>query len=305
MRVLCIDHEGGHGGSSRSLIQLLSALQQQNSINCEVWFRRKGPIEKIYRDLKIRCKHVPEIPTFTTVHQCTRNLLSLFRCVFGIMASFPTLIRMARQIEKEFDLVHFNHPNLWVLALLLKTIVKCPFTFHIRVSLKNLSEIPNEPWIYRVSNKVSSFVFAFLQVNIIFLISQRLFFVSTWDHQEFIRMCPRAKGAVVFNCIDIDQHSGLLAKGKACGRIKRLVSVENYRWSRGTDRLISLAKYFKSVRITEIRFDIVGDMSISKHVANFYVPKNEGSLLKLSDICAYYGVQNYFMFHGHLRIQSE
>ena len=136
LRVLCIDHEGGHGGSSRSLIQLLSALQQQNSINCEVWFRRKGPIENIYRDLKIRCKHVPEIPTFTTVHQCTRNLLSLFRCVFGIMASFPTLIRMARQIGKEFDLVHFNHPNLWVLALLLKTIVKCPFTFHIRVSLK-------------------------------------------------------------------------------------------------------------------------------------------------------------------------
>ena len=70
-------------------------------------------------------------------------------------------------------------------------------------------------------------------------------------------------------------------------------------------RLISLAKYFKSVGITEIRFDIVGDMSISKHVANFYVPKNEGSLLKLSDICAYYGVQNYFMFHGHLKNQSE
>ena len=85
----------------------------------------------------------------------------------------------------------------------------------------------------------------------------------------------------MFNCIDIDQHSGLLAKGKACGRIKRLIRVENYRWSRGTDRLISLAKYFKSVGITEIRFDIVGDMSISKHVANFYVPKNEGSLLKL------------------------
>ena len=163
MRVLCIDHEGGHGGSSRSLIQLLSALQQQNSINCEVWFRRKGPIEKIYRDLKIRCKHVPEIPTFTTVHQCTRNLF-LFQMRFWDNGIISTLIRMARQIEKEFDLVHFNHPNLWVLALLLKTIVKCPSP-----SISEPSKFKrNSKRALDLSRyKVSSFVFAFLQANII------------------------------------------------------------------------------------------------------------------------------------------
>ena len=47
MRVLCLDIEGGYGGSSRSLYESIRHLPK--GVTCEVWCRRAGPIQAQYR----------------------------------------------------------------------------------------------------------------------------------------------------------------------------------------------------------------------------------------------------------------
>ena len=74
-KILCIDHEGGYGGSSRSLYYLLKSLDK-NLFEIEVWCGKAGPIQSIYKDHNILSK-VYQMPTMNTVFSFTRNIISL------------------------------------------------------------------------------------------------------------------------------------------------------------------------------------------------------------------------------------
>ena len=59
--VLCLDIEGGYGGSSRSLFQSLSNLPQ-GIAEPEVWCRRDGPVQALYAEARIPCAVTPAMP---------------------------------------------------------------------------------------------------------------------------------------------------------------------------------------------------------------------------------------------------
>jgi len=60
IRSVHIDIEGGFGGSSRSLFELVSRLDR-DKVCPLVICRTKGPIQQRYEDIGIKAIHVPEI----------------------------------------------------------------------------------------------------------------------------------------------------------------------------------------------------------------------------------------------------
>ena len=67
MRVLCLDIEGGFGGSSRSLYYLLKHLDR-GRVAPTVWCRKPGPIQERYEALGIPVAVMPEIVTPVPAH---------------------------------------------------------------------------------------------------------------------------------------------------------------------------------------------------------------------------------------------
>lgn len=300
IRVLCIDHEGGHGGSSRSLAELLRGIAQNHEVHVTIWHKAKTDIYQS-TDLKVfASKRVSSIYTISTLHLFSRNIASVIYFLFGMITDLPKVKELARIAHEEFDLIHFNHPNMWAFALFLRLFGKKPYTFHIRVGLVNLNEMPRESKLAFAINRATSRFFASLQTKVINYLSEQLFFVSEWDREQFLSLCPKASGLVVYNCIGRAGTKQKHHKRKRNRKKWQLASVENYRWSRGTDRLLSLAKYFRCVGFTEIKFNVAGDMSIPKDVASIYAPNDFNSDTTLSIISQKLGVEDYFVFHGHV-----
>ena len=77
LRVLCLDIEGGYGGSSRSLWEFLRHIDRPR-IEVEVWCRRAGPAQDRYKAEGIATRVTPDMPTVSALPKFTRNLL-----VFG------------------------------------------------------------------------------------------------------------------------------------------------------------------------------------------------------------------------------
>ena len=86
IRVLCIDHEGGYGGSSRSLFYLIkNIIRLEDNIFFEVWCRKKGPIQDMYKSIKVKCITENNIQTYSTLHRTTRNFFSFIKTIAYII----------------------------------------------------------------------------------------------------------------------------------------------------------------------------------------------------------------------------
>ena len=73
LRVLCLDIEGGYGGSSRSLFESIRHLDRDR-VSPEVWCGREGPIQVRYRALDVPCRTV-SWPRYSALPRLSRNLL--------------------------------------------------------------------------------------------------------------------------------------------------------------------------------------------------------------------------------------
>ena len=85
IRILCIDIEGGHGGSSRSLYESVKYISKSKA-KIEVWCKCYGNIQEKYKLINVPTKVCRDIPKATSVKLFSRNLLILLD--FFI---FPTL----------------------------------------------------------------------------------------------------------------------------------------------------------------------------------------------------------------------
>jgi len=297
MKLLCIDHEGGFGGSSRSLYYLLKNIDNKK-INKHVWIGKNGPIVSMYNDLDISNIVFKGFPVFNTVFRFTRNILGILYFIYKIITSIKSIIYMTRKINNEFDLVHFNHPNLFLLAVILRLFTNKPFTFHIRTSLEDLYE-GNKTFKFTYNfNNYTSRLFAKLQVNIISKVSDSLIFISNFEKKSFINLGGTINGKVVPNIAD----SSKLDINNLCFKSEKrfkVAVIENYRWSRGTDRILDIALAFQKLNITNIVFIVAGDMTIPNHIGNKLF-KSSGKNTSFSDYIAYKGISNYFIFLGHV-----
>ena len=117
-KILCIDHEGGYGGSSRSLFYLIKNLDR-NIFEIEVWCGKEGPIQKLYKGENISVK-IFKIPTISTVFSFLGNIISIFNFIRMYFSNYKIYKELSDNISNNFDLIHFNHPNLYLFALFFK-----------------------------------------------------------------------------------------------------------------------------------------------------------------------------------------
>ena len=82
-KILCIDHEGGFGGSSRSLFYLIqNIIQIDSNINFEVWCKKRGPIQEMYKSIGVKCIVKNDIRIYSTLYRLSRNFYGFFQAFF-------------------------------------------------------------------------------------------------------------------------------------------------------------------------------------------------------------------------------
>ncbi len=133
IRTLHVDIEGGWGGSSRSLFELLRRLDRARFAPL-VAHRQEGPLQARYAAIGIPTAHVPEIGSF--VPRRHKNLRNFVASLPRLRRLGTAVARLAALAERhQADLIHLNYEGLFLLAERLKRATKLPIACHNRAHL--------------------------------------------------------------------------------------------------------------------------------------------------------------------------
>lgn len=278
-RVLCIDHEGGRGGSSKSLFESLNTIDRQRII-ATVWCRRDSHLLASYEILGIATRIVPDWPRFTPLDRILPSLLALMVSTFQFIRFFLRRQALLRELRANFDVVHFNHENLFPLAWLIRRYANMPISMHIRT--------------VQFDTALSRW-----QTRLISRIADHLFFISANEQRTFQSRGGRTdRQAVLTNIVNPVESDGLktpLPRGN-----KLIVaSIGNFSLEQGTDRLIELARILNDWNRTDIHFVVAGQMSLPPRMRR-QLPLEARSARTLAEYAKMAGLDGYFTFLGHI-----
>jgi len=277
LKVLCLDIEGGHGGSSRSLYYLLKHLDR-TAVAPSVLCRRAGPIQDRYRDIGIPVALMPEMPKASALPRLSRNLIQLAGHAREFVQARGALARLAEQAGG-YDVVHFNHEGLAGLAWWLRRRCGRPQTMHIR------------------TNVMPSAV-ARAQMRIISRAVDAVAFITANEERTFRSLGGTAPGRVIYNVVE---PGGDAAPHPDVPRDGRLVvaSLSNAAHIRGTDRLLDVAEALLRAGRRDVLIVVAGDMRLAggwpEPLAG--VARAGGTLV---DVVRQRGLQDFFLFLGHV-----
>lgn len=279
-RVLCLDIEGGHGGSSRSLYQSLAYLSKSDA-EVEVWCRRAGVIQSLYAGCGIPCSVVPSMPHVSSLPRFSRNLYVYTRAFLKYPASRAFRGKLSAVVNERFDIVHFNHEALFLLARWLRSRTQIPFTIHIRTC-----PAPSafSRWQARTIKRTVD--------SAVFITENEKSFWQTLGYDP-------DDGRVIYNIAgaspeDVEPHSGI-----PNDRRLKVASLCNFAWIRGVDRFVDIAAALAARRRRDILFVMAGDMRLRGSL-----PGELGTLSRqgadLKEYATTRGVADMFLFLGHV-----
>ena len=279
LRVLCLDIEGGHGGSSRSLFESLRHMDR-TTVEPEVWCRRSGPIEDLYRRSGISCRVEPALPKVSSLSHLSRNLAVYGRWLGGFLWAQALLHELAREMDRRFDVVHFNHEGLWLLARWLRPRIKPAFSMHLRTNLQDT-------------------VFARWQERTIGRTMDHLVFITENERRTFESLGGRCEGTVIFNVASRGQDDAEPHPGVPRDERFKIACLSNYGWNRGTDRVIEVAQVLSARARRDFLFVMAGDMRLPGSLSGDLgaIGRRGGDL---ADYAAKCGVADMFAFLGHV-----
>ena len=279
LRVLCLDIEGGYGGSSRSLFESVRHLDR-SVVAIEVWCRREGPIQARYQALGVPCRVWPSMPSVSSLPRFSRNLYAYGRAALAFHRAGPFREALA-EAASNVDVVHFNHEGLFLLARWLSERADTALTMHIRTMLHDG-------------------LFARCQSRTIVRSTKACVFITENEQRNMRRLggSPRA-GNVIYNVVvpadtAIAAHPALVSDGRAM-----IACLGNYAWIRGIDRLVDVAAAIATEGRRDILFVVAGDMRVKdrKSPALREIARLGGSL---ADYAEARGVADMFVFLGHV-----
>lgn len=278
LRVLCLDIEGGYGGSSRSLLESLLHMDR-GTVAAEVWCRRDGPARTHYAEIGVPCRVEPTMPRVNSLPRWSRSARAYAEFAWRFRRAAALRARLADE-AKRFDIVHFNHEGLFLLARWLRQRFDRALTMHIRTMLP-----PS--------------VFARWQARTIARTADRCAFITENERGRMAALAGAVPAGAIIN--NIARPPGSANRHPAVPRDKRLnvAVLSNYAWVRGTDRVVGIAERFAARRSREIRFVVAGDMRLRG-----LLPGELGRLARagktLEDFARERGVADYFLFLGHV-----
>ncbi len=277
--MLCIDHEGGHGGSSRSLFQILSHMDRRH-VQAKVICRKQGEIQDKYLALGIKTAVAPDLPLFSPTEAGWKPNLSLLRhSLPRLLRQYKKLDYLADEINKDFDLVHFNHVSLFILAARLRRLTDKPFTTHIRTR-------PENTFLTRS------------QARSILRSCGALIYITENERDYFEKLAGKAPGEVIFN--PAISPAGIATSHPDIpndGRLK-IASLKNFNPNLGHARLVEIAKALvERGKQDKVLFVLAGDMrlwsSLPGRLGEFGAQGKD-----FSDYVKSLGLENLFLFLG-------
>jgi glycosyltransferase involved in cell wall biosynthesis len=284
LRVLCLDNEGGHGGSSRSLYETLRHIDRE-AVLPEVWCRRPGHIEDMYGEIGIECQVEATLPRVTSVHRFSRNLVVYAHYINNFLNSKAARERLTAAVNGRFDLVHFNHENFFLLALWLRTRTSVPFTMHVRTS----------PW---------ESIFARWQARSMARAVDKFVFITEGERGTLEGRIGPVDGTVVYNIVDVtgskvEPHESIVQDDRL-----RIACLNNYSWRRGTDRLVDIAVALAQRGRRDFHFIVAGDMNLRASMPGQLgrIGRRGGTMVDYAD---HRGVGDMFTFLGFVRQPSQ
>ncbi|WP_421782432.1 glycosyltransferase family 4 protein [Kiloniella litopenaei] len=277
LRILCLDIEGGYGGSSRSLFKTIESISNYHKVKIDIWCKKKGPIQAKYEELNLSCKIMPHMPKITSIDLLSRNVFQYLIWLKGQVKA-QSFYSQLKEKSVEYDIIHLNHESLHHLAKWIKINCHCKVSMHIRT----------QPPINFFSRSQASRIIQYCDECIYITQNEK----KHWDKLA----ANHKKGHVVYN---ISQSLFDHPLEKLPTSPLQIACLSNYSWARGTDQLISIAKILKSKKIKNIIFVIAGHTQLSKSL-----PGKLGQIAKtggtLEDYASSEGVSDYFCFKGHV-----
>lgn len=246
MNLLHFDVEGGWGGSSISLFEIVKKLKKNNHKSFIVC-RRKGPIQKKYKQEKI--KYFIENNLYSFIPRKNGKNLKNFIVSAVQLIFFPLgILNVIKIIKKNnIDILHINYEGLFLLGFLLKLITKKPIIFHIRTQFpeKNLA---CKFIVFLISKYIADYIF--------FITDMERFFFNKYTNES------KVPQKILFNISSFKQ-----SKKNTNSNI--ISYFGNISYVKGVDRIIDIAKICQQKKLN-YKFKIYGKLNKFGYGKEFY-----------------------------------
>ena len=288
IRILCLDIEGGHGGSSRSLFYSIEAItkkKKKSIIDITVICRKKSWLVNEYKKMGITCLIEESMPRFTSLSKTNRNIYQLILFIFFI---WPKSIKFRKKIlqMKNYDVLHFNHVSLGFLALWCKyKDIGSLKTMHIRtMPPRNIFT----KMLYYIS-KIACNSFIYITEN-------------EKKHLHSLIGKPEVNEKIIYNPVksNYKKNKNLLKDEKRF----ILGILSNFSYNRGVDRTVEIFEKIPLPKRKNFVFVFGGDMTLEQNIPN--IPKKFfKNKLQFSDFIKSKGYEKNFIFLGQLQNPEE
>ena len=234
VRVLFIDIEGGWGGSSRSLLYLVGALDRKK-ITPIVWHRRQGPVSERLEALSIEHRIEPRILSIIPWHSKNWKIW---------LANLPRLLllwQLAADIrDARPDILHLNYEGLVPLLLFTRWRgLKAKVVLHLR------TQAPAN-WIYRIYARVIN---RFADYLIYITENERARATEAGVDTD------RISGAVLYNPVAADSLSA--PRRRQFKLPLQVIYLSTISVAKGAARLLEVARLIRRQNLP-VRIDVYG-----------------------------------------------
>ncbi len=246
MNLLHFDVEGGWGGSSISLFEITKKLKKTKHKSFIVC-RKKGPIQRKYKQEKI--KYFIENNLYSFIPRKNGKNIKNFIGSITQLIFFPLgIINVIKIIKKnKINIIHINYEGFFLLALILKLLLKIPIIFHIR------TQFPEKNFACKI---VVLLISRYIADYIFFITDREKFFFQKYENNTKI---PRK---VLFNI------SSLKRKNKF--KSDKIISYfGNISYEKGVDRILDIAKICKKKKL-KYKFQIFGKLNKNGYGSDYH-----------------------------------
>jgi glycosyltransferase involved in cell wall biosynthesis len=216
IRTLHIDIEGGWGGSSRSLFELVRRLDRR-AVEPVVVYRDAGPAADWYAGIGVPAYRVSKIASYVPRRaKALKNLVASMPSLLGLPKAAADIAEIANRHRTE--ILHLNYEGLFLLGRRLKRMLPVPVIAHSRAHL------PRNMWARWLARTLAR-------------VADQVFFISPQEAQRWRDLVPGASppGEVLWNITREPRPREPFASPPEA------VYLGNLDWTKGTDRLIDIA----------------------------------------------------------------
>ena len=222
--VLYLDHDGGFGGSARSLRYLVELLSP-DAVRPVLATRKEGPTTERLRALGVPVLVEAELPTYRPGE---RKALAGYLHYRLSRRRWPAIRGriVAHARANGVRLIHVNHENMAFIGAELAASLDVPWVAHVRTQLHRGRFASR---IARLINESAS----------------RILFISEPVEEHFGMLVGegwrRDKGAVIYNIVPPGLDAARPLPQLSAPRRFRVLSLSNFSPNRGVDRVVDVA----------------------------------------------------------------